>query len=120
MLLSVTQIIVSRILPCSYVSTSQLLSRMLPIQLLGLANTNHQLLDLTGEITAVKSTVTDPPQDKNRVMGTIEMDNGTSVTMSFFDTQAVGIHNQLEKMRVDPRVVVATSINQKMVGGRLF
>lgn len=25
--------------------------------------------DLTGEITAVKSTVADPPQDKNRVMG---------------------------------------------------
>ena len=32
------------------------------------------LTDLIGEITAVKSTVTDPPQDKNRVMATIKMD----------------------------------------------
>ncbi|KAG2248749.1 hypothetical protein Bca52824_088377 [Brassica carinata] len=45
------------------------------------------LTDLIGEITAVKSTVTDPPQDKNRVMATIRMDNDTSVTMSLFDAQ---------------------------------
>ncbi|KAF3538300.1 hypothetical protein F2Q69_00024179 [Brassica cretica] len=75
---------------------------------------------LIGEITAVKSTVTDPPQDRNRVMATIRMENDTSVTMSLFDGQAVKIHNQLEQMGVDPRVVVATSVNPKMVGGRLF
>ncbi|KAH0915622.1 hypothetical protein HID58_030068 [Brassica napus] len=71
-------------------------------------------------ITAVKSTVTDPPQDNNRVMATIRMENDTSVTMSLFDAQAVKIHNQLEQMGVDPRVVVATSVNPKIVGGRLF
>ncbi|CAN6991205.1 unnamed protein product, partial [Brassica rapa subsp. trilocularis] len=42
------------------------------------------------------------------------------VTMSFFDSQAVKMHNQQEKMRGDPRVVVATSVNPKMVGGHLF
>ncbi|XP_033140413.1 uncharacterized protein LOC103855082 isoform X1 [Brassica rapa] len=89
-------------------------------EMLGLANSNNQLPDLIGEITAVKSTVTDPPQDKNRVMTTIKMDNDTSVTMSLFDAQAVKIHNQLEQMRVDPRVFVATSVNPKIVGGRLF
>ncbi|KAL0688251.1 hypothetical protein Bca4012_087928 [Brassica carinata] len=78
------------------------------------------LTDLIGEITAVKSTVTDPPQDKNRVMATIRMDNDTSVTMSLFDAQVVKIHNQLEQIGVDPRVVVATSVNPKIVGGRLF
>ncbi|KAL0864280.1 hypothetical protein Bca101_043398 [Brassica carinata] len=88
-------------------------------EMLGLANTNHQLPDLIGEITAVKSTVTNHLQDKNRVMATIKMENGTSVTMSLFDAQAVSIHNQLE-MLGDPRVVVATSINPKMVGGSLF
>ncbi|CAN6925283.1 uncharacterized protein LOC106393717 [Brassica napus] len=89
-------------------------------EMLGLANSNNQLPDLIGEITAVKSTVTDPPQDKNRVMATIRMDNDTSVTMSLFDAQAVKIHNQLEQIGVDPRVVVATSVNPNIVGGRLF
>ena len=37
--------------------------------------------------------------------------------MSLFDAQAVKIHNQLEQMRVDPRVFVATSVNPKIVGG---
>ncbi|RID48363.1 hypothetical protein BRARA_I04878 [Brassica rapa] len=89
-------------------------------EMLGLANSNNQLPDLIGEITAVKSTVTDPPLDKNRVNATIKMDNDTSVTMTLFDAQAVKIHNQLEQMSVDPRVFVATSVNPRMVGGRLF
>ncbi|CDY18761.1 BnaC08g08550D [Brassica napus] len=89
-------------------------------EMLGLSNSNNQLSDLIGEITAVKSTVTDPLQDKNRVMATIKMYNGTLVTMSLFDTHAVAIYNRLEKMGSDPRVVVATSINPKMLGGRLF
>ncbi|KAL0816275.1 hypothetical protein Bca101_072719 [Brassica carinata] len=53
-------------------------------------------------------------------MTTIKMDNDASVTMSLFDAQAVKIHNQLEQMGVDPRVFVATSVNPKIVGGRLF
>ncbi|KAJ4889636.1 hypothetical protein Rs2_29384 [Raphanus sativus] len=51
---------------------------------------------LIGEIIDVKSIVTDPPQDKNRVIATIKMDNDMSVTMSLFDSQAVKIHNPLE------------------------
>ncbi|CAH8311695.1 unnamed protein product [Eruca vesicaria subsp. sativa] len=43
-----------------------------------------------------------------------------SVTLSLFDAQAVAFHNRLEEMRVDRRMVAATSINTKMVGGRLF
>ncbi|KAG2238686.1 hypothetical protein Bca52824_092080 [Brassica carinata] len=60
--------------------------------------------DLIGEITPVKSTVPDPPQNKNRVMATVKMDNDMSVTISLFDSQAVNIHKQLDIMRVDPRV----------------
>ncbi|KAF2585155.1 hypothetical protein F2Q70_00037691 [Brassica cretica] len=75
---------------------------------------------IIGEIAAVKSTVTDPPHDKNRLMVTIKMDNDVSVTMSMFDSQPVKLHNQLESMGGDPRVLVATSINPKIVGGRLF
>ncbi|KAH0916377.1 hypothetical protein HID58_030823, partial [Brassica napus] len=89
-------------------------------ELLGLANTNTQLPDIVGEITAVKSTVTDPPQNNNRLMATIKMDNDVSVTMSLFDSQAVKLHKQLESVGGDPRVLVAASINPKIVGGRLF
>ncbi|KAF3528621.1 hypothetical protein DY000_02038504 [Brassica cretica] len=71
-------------------------------------------------LAAVKSTVTDPPQDKNRVVATIKMDNDTYVTMSLFDSHAVEIHAKLEQMGADPKVVVATSVIPKMVGGRLL
>ncbi|KAL0671212.1 hypothetical protein Bca4012_033916 [Brassica carinata] len=43
-----------------------------------------------------------------------------SVTLSLFDAQAVSFHQKLGGMRGDPKVIVATSINPKMVGGRLF
>ncbi|CAF1919719.1 unnamed protein product [Brassica napus] len=46
--------------------------------------------------------------------------NDTSVTLALFDAQAVKIHNQLAQMAVDPRICVATSVNPRMVGGRLF
>ncbi|CAN6889390.1 unnamed protein product, partial [Brassica oleracea] len=89
-------------------------------ELLGLANTNTQLPDIIGEILGIKSTVTDPPEEKNRVMVTIKMDSDDTITLSLFDSQSVAFHKQLEAMRVDPKVIVATSINPKMVGGRLF
>ncbi|KAL0667383.1 hypothetical protein Bca4012_030087 [Brassica carinata] len=89
-------------------------------ELVGLANTNSHLPDVIGEITAVKSTVCEPPEDKNRVMVTVRLENDVSVTLSLFDAQAVSFHQKLEGMRVDRKVIVATNINPKMVGGRLF
>ncbi|CAN7019402.1 unnamed protein product, partial [Brassica oleracea var. botrytis] len=89
-------------------------------ELVCLANTNTQLPDIIGEIVAVKSTVSDPPEDKNRVMVTVKLKNDVSVTLSLFDAQAVSFHQKLGGMRGDPKVIVATSINPKMVGGRLF
>ncbi|CAN7102682.1 unnamed protein product [Brassica rapa subsp. narinosa] len=89
-------------------------------ELIGLANSNTQLPDIIGEILSVKSTVCDPPEEKNRVMVTLKLDSDETVTLSFFDSQAVAFHIQLEAMRVDPKVMVVTSINPKIVGGRLF
>ncbi|CAN6832497.1 unnamed protein product [Brassica oleracea] len=43
-----------------------------------------------------------------------------SVTLSLFDCQTVSFHKKLESMRDDPKVVVDTNINPKMIGGRLF
>ncbi|KAF8092250.1 hypothetical protein N665_0420s0017 [Sinapis alba] len=78
-------------------------------ELIGLANTNTQLPDIIGEILSVKITVSDPPEDKNRVMVTMKLDSDETVTLSLFDSQ-------LESMRIDPKVIVASSINPKMVG----
>ncbi|CAN6860940.1 unnamed protein product [Brassica oleracea] len=89
-------------------------------ELIGLANTNTQLPDIIGEILSVKSTVCDPPEEKNRVMVTLKLESDETVTLSFFDSQAVSFHKQLEAMSVDPNVMVVTSINPKIVGGRLF
>ncbi|KAL0715089.1 hypothetical protein Bca4012_064411 [Brassica carinata] len=89
-------------------------------ELIGLANTNTQLPDVMGEILGVKSTVSDPPEDKNHVMVTMKLDSDDTVILSLFDSQAVAFHRQLEALRADPKVIVATSINPKMVGGRLF
>ncbi|CAF2067873.1 unnamed protein product, partial [Brassica napus] len=89
-------------------------------ELIGLANTNNQLPDIIGEIVSVKSTVCDPPEEKNRVMVTLKLESDETVTLSFFDSQVVAFHKQLEAMRVDPKVMVVTSINPKIVGGRLF
>ncbi|KAJ4912449.1 Uncharacterized protein Rs2_07070 [Raphanus sativus] len=76
-----------------------------------------RLNDFSGATLSLSSTVTDPVQDNNHVMATIKMDNDMSVTMSLFDSQVVKRHNQLEMKRGDPRVVVATSVNPKIVGG---
>ncbi|KAF8094782.1 hypothetical protein N665_0353s0013 [Sinapis alba] len=89
-------------------------------ELIGLANTNTQLPDIIGEILSVKRTISDPPEDKNRVMVTMKLDSDETVTLSLFDSQAIAFHTQLEPMRIDPTVIVASSINPKMVGGRLF
>ncbi|WZZ27338.1 hypothetical protein YC2023_010739 [Brassica napus] len=51
---------------------------------------------ITGELTAVKSHVSDRPKDKDRVMATIKID------------------------RVDTRVFVATNYNLKIVGGTRY
>ncbi|XP_048618665.1 uncharacterized protein LOC106407079 [Brassica napus] len=53
-------------------------------------------------------------------MATIKMENDVSVTLTLFDSQAVALHKNLEDMHVDPKVIVATNINPKMVRGRLF
>lgn len=43
--------------------------------------------------------------------------SGVSVTLSLFDAEAVSFHRKLDSTRDDPKVIVATSINPKLVGG---
>ncbi|KAF2553259.1 hypothetical protein F2Q68_00033569 [Brassica cretica] len=76
--------------------------------------------ELPAELSAVKSTVNDPPKGKNHVMATIKMDKGGSVILSLFDCQAIAFHRRLDSMRVDPKVVVATNVKPRKIGGHLF
>ncbi|XP_056841679.1 uncharacterized protein LOC108837924 isoform X2 [Raphanus sativus] len=52
-------------------------------ELVGLANTNTQFPDIIGEITAVKTTVTEPPEDKNRVMATVKLEGHWLMILRF-------------------------------------
>ncbi|CAH8388643.1 unnamed protein product [Eruca vesicaria subsp. sativa] len=45
---------------------------------------------------------------------------GGSVTLSLFDAEAISFHRRLECTDVGPRIFVATNINPRLVGGRLF
>uniref|UniRef100_A0A0D3D2S4 Uncharacterized protein n=2 Tax=Brassica oleracea var. oleracea TaxID=109376 RepID=A0A0D3D2S4_BRAOL len=85
-----------------------------------LASASTELPDIVAELSAVKSTVNDPPKGKNHVMATIKMDKGDSVILSLFDCQAIAFHRRLDSMRVDPKVVVATNVKPKTIGGRLY
>ncbi|KAJ4901018.1 hypothetical protein Rs2_14969 [Raphanus sativus] len=59
---------------------------------------------IIGEISAVKRTVSQPPEDKNRVIVTVKLENDVSVTLSLFNCQAVSFHKRLEDMLDDPKV----------------
>ena len=50
----------------------------------------------------------------------LQICSDVSVTLSLFDCQAVLFHKKLEGMRDDPKVIVATNINPKMIGGILL
>uniref|UniRef100_M4E4A1 Uncharacterized protein n=1 Tax=Brassica campestris TaxID=3711 RepID=M4E4A1_BRACM len=68
--------------------------------------------NIVAEVTAVKSILSDPPQGKDHSMATVKID-------SMIDSQAASFHSHLEGLRGDLRVVVATSINPKIIGGTL-
>ncbi|KAH0878563.1 hypothetical protein HID58_065957 [Brassica napus] len=72
-------------------------------ELIGLANTNAHL-----------------PESTHGKLATIKLDKDSTVTLSLFESQAETFHKRLEDMHGDPKVVVATSINPKMIGGGLF
>ncbi|KAF2619876.1 hypothetical protein F2Q68_00039093 [Brassica cretica] len=76
-------------------------------QLLGLANTNTHLPDITGELTAIKNNVSDPPERQNPCHGNHHT-RGVSVTMSVFDSQAVSFHIKKKTRRLQGRMFLNT------------
>ncbi|KAF3587892.1 hypothetical protein F2Q69_00029816 [Brassica cretica] len=89
-------------------------------QLLALANTNRQLPDILGELTAIRSTISDGLHGSQRVMLTLCVERGLSVCVSLFDGLAYAFHEKMTSYGAEPKVVLVTSINPKIVGGRLF
>ncbi|KAH0884567.1 hypothetical protein HID58_060663 [Brassica napus] len=89
-------------------------------QLLALANTGTHLPDLIGELASIRSTFNDNLQGNQRVMVTLQMEGDLSICLSLFDGLGYDFHKKFTNFGGEPRVVVATCVNPKIVGGRLF
>ncbi|WZZ58096.1 probable replication factor A 73 kDa subunit [Brassica napus] len=89
-------------------------------QILELANTGKQLPDIIGELNAIRSTITDRLPGAQRVMLTLRLESGENVCVSMFDSMALAFHAKLDSYGREPKVIIVTSVNPKIVGGRLF
>ncbi|CAN7046759.1 unnamed protein product [Brassica oleracea var. botrytis] len=79
-------------------------------------NTGKQLPDIIGEVNAIRSTITDRIPGAQRVMLTLRLESGENVCVSMFDSMALAFHTKFDSYKKEPRIVVATSINPKIVG----
>ncbi|CDY53928.1 BnaCnng25750D [Brassica napus] len=82
-------------------------------QLLTLANTNRDLPDIIGEVSFVRSTITYGLRGPQRVMMTLRLEG-------MFDDRAVTFQTKFDKHSSEPKVILFTNINPKVVGGKLF
>ncbi|CDY67457.1 BnaUnng02200D [Brassica napus] len=87
-------------------------------QLLELANTGKQLPDIIGELIAIRSTITHHIPGAQRVMLTLRLQSGDNVCVSLFDSMALAFHNKFDAYGKEPKVVLATSVNPKIVGDK--
>ncbi|KAF2551869.1 hypothetical protein F2Q68_00036701 [Brassica cretica] len=77
-------------------------------QILEFENTGKQLPDIT---------ITDRLPGAQCVMLTLRLRSGENVCVSMFDSLALAFHTKLDSYGREPRVVIATSVNPKIVGG---
>ncbi|KAL0696929.1 hypothetical protein Bca4012_064109 [Brassica carinata] len=103
-------------------------SRMIPTehfrfqpyeQILELANTGKQLPDVMGELRAIRSTITDRLPGAQRVMLTLRLAGEVDVCVSMFDSLALAFHSKFDGFGREPKIVLVTAINPKIVSGRL-
>ncbi|CAN6880128.1 unnamed protein product [Brassica oleracea] len=76
--------------------------------------------DIIGELNAIRSTITDRLPGAQRVMLTLRLESGENVCVSMFDSMALAFHAKLDSYGREPKVIIVTSVNPKIVGGRLF
>nr|VDD57140.1 unnamed protein product [Brassica oleracea] len=75
--------------------------------------------DVFGEITVIHSTISDGIHRSQRVMLTLRVERGLNVCISLFDGLAYSFHDKMTSYGVEPKVLLVTSINPKVVGGEL-
>ncbi|CAN6896825.1 unnamed protein product, partial [Brassica oleracea] len=76
--------------------------------------------DIVGEVSSVRSTITDGLRGPQRVMVTLRLEGDVNVCVSMFDDRAVTFQTKFDEHNSEPKVIFFTSINPKVVGGKLF
>ncbi|XP_056862113.1 uncharacterized protein LOC108833580 isoform X1 [Raphanus sativus] len=89
-------------------------------QFLTLANTNKELPDIFGELNTIRSTITDGLDGSQRVMVTLRLEGGVHVCVSLFYGHTVTFQARFDQHTTEPKVMIFTSVNPKVVGGKLF
>ncbi|XP_022558490.1 uncharacterized protein LOC111206266 isoform X2 [Brassica napus] len=89
-------------------------------QILELANTSRQLPDVIGEVRAIRSTITDRIPWAQCVILTLRVESDVNVCVSLFDSLAIAFHTKLDGYGREPRIVLITGINPKIVLGKLY
>ncbi|KAH0863865.1 hypothetical protein HID58_081076 [Brassica napus] len=79
-------------------------------QILELANTGKQLPDVMGELRAIRSTITDRLPRAQR----------GCKCLCKYDSLALAFHGKFDGYGKEPRIVLVTSINPKIVSGNLY
>ncbi|RID68697.1 hypothetical protein BRARA_C00840 [Brassica rapa] len=73
--------------------------------------------DIIGELSAIRSTITDRIAGAQRVMLTLRLESGENVCVSMFDSLALAFHTKFDSYGREPKVIIATGVNPKIVGG---
>ncbi|XP_013603059.1 uncharacterized protein LOC106370527 isoform X2 [Brassica napus] len=87
-------------------------------QLVELANTGKQLPDKMGELSAIRSTITDRIPKAQRVMLTLCLERDANFCVRLFDSLALAFHSKFDSYGREPRIILVTSVNPKIVAGR--
>ncbi|XP_018512353.1 uncharacterized protein LOC103854065 isoform X2 [Brassica rapa] len=71
---------------------------------------------MIGELNAIRSTITDRIPGAQCVILTLRLQSGDNVCVSMFDSMALAFHSKLESCGKESKIVLATSVNPKIVG----
>lgn len=83
-------------------------------------HTNKELPDIFGELNTIRSTITDGLDGSQRVMVTLRLEGGVHVCVSLFYGHTVTFQARFDQHTTEPKVMIFTSVNPKVVGGKLF
>ncbi|CDY18826.1 BnaAnng02910D [Brassica napus] len=77
-------------------------------QILSLANTNRNLLDILGELTAIRRTINDGTHGSQHVILTLHIDRDVYECVILFDGLAYVFHDKLKSYVSEPKVMLVT------------